>query len=318
MVFVALVVAGVVVYLYYTPILEFLRSPLGAPLYYSSPAGSFAFVMKICFTGALIITIPILAYNLIMFIRPAFVKALSRKRIYTTSGLSLLFAIAGAAFAFYVILPNSLKFFAGFQVSGLSALISADSYLGFVTNIIVTFVLIFQLPLLLAFIDHIKPLQPKKLVKFEKWVVLGSLVIALLAPFTYDLVTSLLIALPIVVLYNISIVMVLVLHAQADRKERLAIHAVVVKPVMTPEIALDEQMLEQFATELLCLEKPVVFEPAMPSISAVVKTQRRQPEPVQPPAWVVERKLRQASFNQQVRVFSDISRSPRANRGFVA
>lgn len=227
---VSLVVAGVIVYFFYEPILNLLRSPLGAPLYYSNPAGSFAFVMKICFMGALTVTIPVVVYNLIMFIQPAFEKSVPRKRIYLTTALSSILAIAGTVFAFTCILPGTLKFFAGFQTNGISALISADSYLSFVTNIIITFVIIFQLPLLITFIDSIKPLKPRKLLKLEKWVVLGSLIIALLAPFTYDFMTSILIAVPIIALYNLSILIVLATHAKANHKARSVAHKAQTRP----------------------------------------------------------------------------------------
>ena len=300
--FFALVIAGVVVYMFYGPILEFLRSPLGTPLYYSNPAGSFAFIMKICFMGGLTITIPVLVFNLIMFIRPAFGQTLPIKRVYLTSILSSILAITGAAFAFFVILPGSLQFFAGFQVSGLNALISADSYLGFVTNIIITFVIVFQLPLLITFIDVIKPLPPKKLISMEKWVIMGSLAVALLAPFTYDLVTSLLIALPIVVLYNLSIVIVVVRHARIARKTRGTIHSTVVKPVIAPELAVNDLVLEKITKELTNFEKPptkVVAEHINPH--QIQEIQRVRPIPVQPPAWVVERNLKQAAIYEQKR-----------------
>lgn len=317
---IALAVAGTVVYFFYAPILALLTSPLGAPLYYSTPAGSFTFVMKICFTGALIVTIPILAYNLIMFIRPAFQKTLTMKRVLITTGSSTALAIAGAAFAFYCILPGTLLFFKGFQVTGLNALISADNYLSFVTNIIIMFVIVFQIPLLILFIDIIKPLQPKKLIKMEKWVILGSLAVALLAPFTYDLVTSLLIALPIIVLYNLSIIIVFVRHASAAHKAQTAVYATVVKPsennTSESDLSLNELTFENFSDELVNLKKPTHIS-TLPSGHSVMDVKRlnTRPETVKPADWVQERKARRSAIlKAQVHVFSDIKISPRTNR----
>lgn len=308
---VALAVAGTIVYFFYAPILAFLSSPLGAPLYYSSPSGSFTFVMRICFTGALVFTIPILAYNIIMFVRPAFIKVLPMKRVFVTVGSSTALAIAGAIFAFYCILPGTLSFFKGFQVTGLNALISADNYLGFVTNIIIMFVIVFQIPLIIAFIDKIKPLQPRKLLRIEKWVVLGSLIVALLAPFTYDLVTSLLIALPIIVLYNLSIILVVFQHTRAAHITKTAIRATIVKPTEnTVELvlSLNELTFESLSDELAGLEKskPVSTIPSGYSVMDV-KRQNTRPETVSPAAWVAERQARRAAaLNVQVHVFSDI------------
>jgi hypothetical protein len=276
--------------------------------------------------GALIITIPIIIYNIIMFVRPAFEQALPRKRVYLTTGASAIFAIAGAIFAFYCILPGTLHFFAGFQVSGLSALISADSYLNFVTNIIITFVIVFQLPLLIVFIDSVKPLPPKKLLGLEKWVILGSLIVALLAPFTYDLVTSLLIALPIIVLYNLSIIIVVMRHAKKARKERSIVHATISKPIFdlssTPESALSLNKLtyEGLADELASLTKftPVsaAIEPKRPVMD--IKPLNSHPTTVVPAAWVQERKSRQTELSKQVRVFSDIIPASRVNRALIS
>ncbi|MFZ2125848.1 MAG: twin-arginine translocase subunit TatC [Candidatus Saccharimonadales bacterium] len=296
---ITLVIASFIVYAFYEPILNLLRSPLGAPLYYSSPSGSFALVMKICFMGALTIAIPVLVYNLVMFIRPALEKIITLKRVYTTAIVSSLLAIAGAAFAYCIILPGSLKFFAGFQVSGLNALISADSYLGFVTNIIITFIIVFQLPLLISFIDHIKPLKPKKLIGFEKWIVMGSLVIALIAPFSYDLITSLLIALPIIVLYNLSILMIVIQHAQSAHNVRKeAYSTAIAKSATKTEIIIDELLLEQLSDELVNLKQPVV---------SPVNTIKPQPKSVQPPAWAIERKQRREALLEQSRIFSEVN-----------
>jgi len=308
---VAMLVVGTLVFAFYEQILAVLSSPLGQPLYYSNPAGSFNFIMKICFTGALIITIPILTFNLIMFIRPAFEKALSMRRILTTTGLSTLLAITGAAFAFYCILPGTLKFFSDFQVSGLKALISADSYLTFITNLIIMFVLVFQIPLFIIFMDHIKPLKPKKLLKKGKWIIVGSLIVTIIQPFTYDFVTSLYIALPIIVLYYISIAAVVIQHYLLRQKENKLIHSVIASPIINnvDESLLDNIVYENILGELSNLDKPKPIStiPSGHSVMDVKKTSI-QTQQVQPAAWVLERKARRAEFSKKVHVFSDIRR----------
>lgn len=223
LVVVAVLILGMVVgYYFYEPLFAFIKAPLGGPLHYTSPAGSFSFVIKICLLVGTIAVIPVAVYNAIMFIQPALRKKLTRARVHFTTFFSLLLAAAGASFAFLVIIPLALQFFFKFQVDGLVALISADDYLKFVVNVIITFVLIFQLPLLISLIDHITPLTPKKLFKAEKYVIVGSVAIGVLVPFALDPVVQLLIASPIIILYNISIGIVLIqqrLRARALRRE---------------------------------------------------------------------------------------------------
>ena len=137
--FFALAITGTIVYLFYGQILTILRLPLNAPLYYDNPAGSFSLIIKICFMGGLMVSIPLIVYNIIMFVRPAFSDSLPKKRVYSTAAFSSLLAITGAIFAYTCILPGTLQFLASFKVDGLNALISADNYLNFVTNISYTF-----------------------------------------------------------------------------------------------------------------------------------------------------------------------------------
>lgn len=298
---IVLVLSSIGVYFFYEQILKLLTSPLGAPLYYDTPAGSFSFIIKICLMGALVITIPVIVYNLIMFVQPAFNNMLSKKCVYFTTFLSTILAISGAVFAYSIILPGSLHFFAGFQINGLKAIISADNYLNFVTNIIITFIIVFQLPLVVTFIDTIKPLTPKKLLKSEKWVILGSLIVALVVPFTYDLVTSLLIALPIVVLYNLSIVIILVRHYQAKRKSsrntQVVTEILPIQPIVQPVLATSSSLLSEFPEEIddfieidsgitanLPVSATVDIEPVQP-VSPVQTTQATKavqaPQPIQ-------------------------------------
>jgi sec-independent protein translocase protein TatC len=311
-----LVVAGVIVYFFYEPILALLRSPLNAPLYYSNPAGSFAFVMKICFMGAVAVTIPVIIYNLIMFIAPAFTDKLPMRRVYFTTGFSIVMAAAGTAFAFNCILPGTLRFFGGFQVSGLHALISADSYLNFVTNMIITFVLVFQLPLLIAFIDSIRPLPPKKMLKMEKWVILGSLIIAALVPFAFDLITCLLIALPIVVLYNLSIVLVVTQHVRANYKQLNAVKSVIVKPTINREF-LTEQLpsFNDITTELISNNQAIVPQPTKFKHTFMdIRAVNRHPLLAQPIKTSNQPVKKAMVLGNQVHLISDINRRPRINR----
>ena len=158
---VGVLIAGMIVgYLYYEPLFEFIKAPLSGPLHYTSPAGSFTFIIKICMMIGIIVTLPVAIYNAIMFVQPALSKRLSRARVYLTTFASLLLATGGAAFGFFVIIPLALRFFYKFQVDGLVALISADEYLRFVVGVIITFVIIFQPPLAaLAYEHELRPVS---------------------------------------------------------------------------------------------------------------------------------------------------------------
>jgi len=236
-----LVIGGFVGYAFHNDIIQFLQAPLHQTLYYNTPAGGFNFIMKVCFILGITLAIPVLIYNVISFIEPAVEKKITRRIITMVTALSLTLGVAGAAFAYFVVLPVSLKFFGNVDIAGVKPLIAADDYLNFALTCIVSFILLFQIPLLVLFINHIKPMSPRKLLKYEKYVIVGSLAIALVLPFTYDPLTQFLIALPIIVLYNLSVVMVWMANRSLRKAAKLEAKAetTVVEPVViTPEPVL--------------------------------------------------------------------------------
>src|SRR5207249_925539 len=140
--------------------------------YYQNVAGNFTLIMKICVITGLIVAIPAMIYNIIRFVEPAFSKRIGRHSVVLVSLLALVLGISGAAFAMYVIVPMSLHFFQGFQIDGIKPLLSANEYLNFVLNAVTSSVIMFQIPLIVLFIDFIRPIPPKKLLKYEKYIIL--------------------------------------------------------------------------------------------------------------------------------------------------
>ncbi len=309
-----LIISGVVVFFFYEPILNLLRSPLDDPLYYNNPAGSLTLIMRICFISALTITIPIIIYNIIMFIRPAFSEALNNKRVYFTTGLSSILAISGAAFAYLCILPGTLEFFSGFKVNGLSALISADSYLDFVINMITAFVLIFQLPLIIILADSINKIPPKKLLKNEKWVILGSVIIVIITPFNYDLITSLFVAVPIIALYNLSIIIIALRHLgqkrQAKKHATTTQSSYIIKPIINTPVA--QSLAGDFIDNKPEVKPIYQVRPRQTSMDIVT---HKKPVTLLPKPVVTQKPITIKPY--RVHYFSDISRRPHVNHALT-
>lgn len=311
-----LVLSGTVVYFFYEHILNLLRSPLNAPLYYNNPAGSFTLIMRVCFIGALTVTIPVIIYNIIMFIRPAFPKSLSLKRVYFTTFMSSVLAILGAVFAYLCILPGTLEFFSGFRVSGLSALISADNYLNFVINMIIAFIIIFQLPLIIMLADTISKIPPKKLIKNEKWVVFGSIVVAIVTPFNYDLITSLFVAIPIITLYNLSILLVGIRHlGQKKHVKKTAVESYQSAFVSVPDVALP--ITPSLASNFPLTEPKtgIIMKTPQKRTSMDIIIKNKVSKPVQKIVVAPKPAVQNHTIatQQKVHYFSDISRKPHVN-----
>lgn len=214
----ALGIGGAIGFIWREPVVNWLQKPLHLPLYYNSPSGSFMFMMKVSFLIGLVVALPMIVYHLVRFIEPAFEAKVSTRRVMVIMAVSLGLTAAGCIFAYYVIAPMALHFFAGFTTPGIHPLIAANDYFNFMLGCLITFAIIFQLPLLLLFFDFISPLPPAKLLHYERHVIVGSLVVAVLLPFTYDPLTQLVMAVPIILLYNISIVLIVMVHRRRARR----------------------------------------------------------------------------------------------------
>lgn len=242
-------VGGLAGYAFRSPIIGHLRQPLHESLYYTTPAGGFNFVMKVAVATGLIIAVPVLFYGIVKFTQPAFAKQITNRRVRIVTAMSLILGAAGAAFAFFVVIPMSLHFFQGFKNADVTSLISANDYLNYVITCIMSFILMFQVPLVILFIDKIKPIPPSKLIKYEKYVIIGSLILALLLPFTYDPLTQFLVAVPLVVLYNLTVVLIYFSHKSKKHNKQAYYRKskiFVPEPILTPSAPKVIEPLKSF------------------------------------------------------------------------
>ncbi len=189
-----------------------LMRPLGDKLYYSSPTGGLDFVMSLSIALGVIVALPIAVYQLLKFIEPAGTMRLAKRGVHLIM-ISAGLALAGASFAYFVSLPSALHFLKSFDDLNVSPLISAKEYLNFALTYIVAFCIIFQLPLIISFIDRIKPIKPSKLFKKQRWVIVASLIIAAFATPTPDPFNQMIMAMPLIILYNVSVIAVALQHS---------------------------------------------------------------------------------------------------------
>ena len=182
-----------------------LRRPLHAQLYYTTPTGGFNAIIKISIMFGLFITIPVFIYQLGKFLSPAFKHRYKLWRIVLYSaGL----AVIGVLFAYYMSLPAALHFLSNISAGNLQPLITINEYLGFVFAYLTSFALLFQLPLVLLFINRIKPQSPGTLMKYERWVILFSFILAAILTPTPDPINQTIMALPLILLYQFSVVLI--------------------------------------------------------------------------------------------------------------
>ena len=205
---VVMFVGGGIAYVFRLQIINFLQRPLGEQLYYTSPMGSFQFIMQACLLVGITLALPSLIYNVLRFIEPAFAKRFSRRFVLLLLVSSLGLAAIGVAFGYYLTLPFALKFFKSVGTSSLRPLISVNEYFSFILGYLATFAVVFQLPLLLLFVNYITPFKPGGLTKWRKYLYVGAFAISLLMPSSPDPLSQVSLAIPIIVLYEFSVLLI--------------------------------------------------------------------------------------------------------------
>lgn len=156
----------------------------------------------------LFVALPLLIYQVVRFIEPALAQRLGPAAVIKIIFASYLLAATGAAFGFYVIVPTSLHFFNGYSTAQVKPLISATEYLSYVISVLITFALLFQIPLIALFINRIRPIKPSRLLRWQRHIIVAAFLIAVVLPFTYDPVSQFILAIPIVGLYYLSVILI--------------------------------------------------------------------------------------------------------------
>ncbi len=191
----------------------------GEKLVYLNPAGGFSFIFMISIYAGLALALPVLIQQLYAFVRPALPGNAQKKSVMLIVG-GFFLLLAGVAFGYYVAVPNALIFLYSFADQYINASLTADSYLNFVIAYTLGIGMVFQIPLLLILINSVKPLSPGGLMRSERWVILISFIVAAIITPTPDPVNQTIIAGPVIIVYQIGVIIILHSYYKKRRAEK--------------------------------------------------------------------------------------------------
>lgn len=185
-----------------------LRPSKGQQFIYTTPAGGLNFLFQVCIYFGLTLSIPVMIYQILRYMEPLLRHHHHRSMLRFGMG-SWLLAIVGAVFGYYVGLPVALHFLSHqFTTAQIKPLLTIQEYMSFVTLYLMGSALLFQIPLILAFINRIRPMPPRKLLGFERYYVALAFIAAAIMTPTPDMFNQLLFVGPILAAYQVGIVCV--------------------------------------------------------------------------------------------------------------
>ncbi len=211
-------IVSVLAYFIQEQLVDFLLRPAhNQQFIYTSPGGGIGFLFEVCTYTGIIVSVPVIIYNVLEFLAPIIHKN-AKRFILRCCFISGLLGIIGFIFGYYLGLPLALHFLGNqFTTKQIHPLFTIQEYMSFVTIYLVGSVLLFQIPLVVLLINRLKPQPPKRFFKLERYVIVASFVIAMVMAPTTNILNQLVIAIPIILLYQLGIIFVLI---QNQRKRR--------------------------------------------------------------------------------------------------
>lgn len=168
------------------------------------PYGQISLYLQVIFFSGFVLAFPFLVYQIWQFVLPGLREKERAATRFVISFISLSF-FAGIAFGYFIFLPISLKFFAGFGTPLIENNIAVQDYISFFIGALLTAGLVFELPFISYVLSKIGLLTPAFMRFYRKHAIVTLLVLAAVVTPSTDLVTQLVIAIPMILLYELSI-----------------------------------------------------------------------------------------------------------------
>lgn len=185
------------------PILPFLH---GHKLVYTHPGDGFSILMQTAIIVGIVIALPVVIYQVWLFLSPALHRHEKKVVMPVIAGIVFLF-ICGATLAWYLVLPMTLKFFFLLGDRSFEQMITVSEYFGFVMTMVLALGAVFELPIVVLLLSAFGLVTPQFLAKFRRHAVLGSYLAAAIITPGDLVVTSVVLTVPLYMLYELSIVL---------------------------------------------------------------------------------------------------------------
>ena len=224
----AIVVGSIVAYVAYNPILSFFTKPYcqispggHCQLYVTGPVDGFALRIKVAGYGGVFIALPVILWQLWKFITPG-LKDKEKKYALPFVLSSLLLFVAGAYVA-YITFPHALAFLQSAGGSQLRQIYTPSSYLSLIFLLMAAFGASFEFPVLLVALQLAKVVTPKKLSSWRRWAIVIIVTVAAVVIPSSDPFSLFALAVPLVLFYEIAILIGRVLlrdRSSSSRRRR--------------------------------------------------------------------------------------------------
>jgi sec-independent protein translocase protein TatC len=205
---VALLIGTIAGCYYADPSLRLLLQPVAPEIhefYFFSPTAAFLVKFKIALLLGFLVASPVVISQLWLFVSPG-LRGKEKKMVIPLIGVTSILFLLGAFFCFYVVIPFAFKFLIGMRTDYLKPMISIENYMDFLFGMLLGFGVSFNMPVFIMAFVYAGLLNVKMLNRYQRHIIVLIFIVAAVLTPTPDISGQLMLAVPLVVLFELSII----------------------------------------------------------------------------------------------------------------
>lgn len=203
---IAVVITSIISFIFFEQIFNILLvpAPQDITLIYIEMTEMIGTIMRVCLVSGIILAMPYLTYQVIMFVSPALTRKEKRYVYLILPWIALMFA-AGVTFSYFILIPPATEFLITFGSDIATPQIRIGNYISIVTRLLLAIGLVFEMPVVSTFLARIGVLKPKWLSDKRKVAFIFAFVLGAIITPTFDPINQTLVAAPLIILYELCI-----------------------------------------------------------------------------------------------------------------
>lgn len=203
---IAIVITSILSFIFYEYIFEILIAPAPTDIALQAVdmTEMIGVTMRVSLISGVILAMPYLVYELIMYVSPALTRREKRYVYIILPWIALMF-VGGVVFGYYIIIPRMTDFLLSWGSDLVNIQPRIGSYINVVTRMLLVVGIVFELPVITTFLSRLGVLNPKWLADKRKTSIIVAFILAAMITPTIDPLSQCMVAIPLVVLYEMSI-----------------------------------------------------------------------------------------------------------------
>ena len=202
---IAVAIGAAISFIFYEWIFYILILPAeGINLIFTELTEMIGTIMRVCLASGLILATPYLTVQAILFIKPALTRKEERYVYLILPWIAIMF-LGGVVFGYFVLIPPAIGFLYTFGSDIAAPMIKIGNYIGIITRLLIAIGLVFELPVVTTFLARLGIVKPEWLAGKRKVAIIAAFILAAIITPTFDPINQSLVAVPLIILYEMSI-----------------------------------------------------------------------------------------------------------------